>query len=77
MQRTLRSFVRCLENILSWYGMYWEERRLYSNICPKCDSEFRLIRITRNARIMECLKCGFSADRDTVPLYWVIKSLPP
>jgi hypothetical protein len=29
LQRTLYGFTRRLENLLSWYGVYWEERRLY------------------------------------------------
>ncbi|WP_054844600.1 hypothetical protein [Vulcanisaeta souniana] len=33
LQRTLLSFAKHLENILSWYGIYWEEKRLYSTIC--------------------------------------------
>ncbi|GAB6945251.1 zinc ribbon domain-containing protein [Vulcanisaeta sp. JCM 14467] len=75
LQRTLRSFAKYLENILSWYGIYWEERRLYSTLCPVCGTELRLKMRTKNTRIMECPKCGFNADRDTVPLHWAIKSL--
>jgi hypothetical protein len=29
LQRTLYGFTRRLENLLSWYGVYWEEMRLY------------------------------------------------
>ena len=75
LQRTLRSFARYLENVLSWYGVYWEERRLYSTICPNCGSELRLKMRTRNTRVMECPRCGFNADRDAVPLYWALKYL--
>lgn len=76
LQRSLTSFAKYFENILSWYGIYWEEKRLYSRFCPKCGAELRLKRMSRNTRIMECTKCGFSTDRDTVPLYWAIKYLP-
>ena len=76
LQRSLRSFARYLGNLLSWYGIYWEERRLYSTVCPICGAELRLRRKTKNARVMECARCGFSADRDAVPLYWAIRYLP-
>ena len=29
LQRTLYGFTRYLENMLSWYGVYWEERMPY------------------------------------------------
>jgi len=32
----LYRFVKYLENLLAWRGVYWEERRLYSTICPIC-----------------------------------------
>ena len=76
LQRTLTSFVRYFENVLSWYGIYWEEKRLYSRICPRCGAELRLKKMSKSTRIMLCAKCGFNADRDTVPLFWAIKYLP-
>jgi putative transposase len=76
LQRTLYSFAMYLENLLSWYGVYWEERRLYSTICPVCGGKLVLDKKTRRARIMKCTNCGFGDDRDNIPLYWAIKYLP-
>jgi len=73
LQKTLLSFVRYLENILSWYGIYWSEERLYSSICPKCRNELTIYKKTKKTRLMICNKCGFKADRDEVPLYWALK----
>jgi putative transposase len=78
LQRTLYSFVKYLENLLSWYGIYWEEKRLYSTICPVCGNKFILAdrEKTKRVRIMRCDNCGFKEDRDNIPLYWAIKHLP-
>jgi putative transposase len=76
LQRTLYSFIKYLENVLSWYGIYWEEKRLYSTICPVCGGKLVLDEKTRRARIMKCTNCGFKEDRDNIPLYWAIKHLP-
>jgi putative transposase len=76
LQRTLYSFIKYLENVLSWYGIYWEEKRLYSTICPVCGGKLVLDEKTRRARIMKCTNCGFKEDRDSIPLYWAIKHLP-
>lgn len=76
LQRTLLSFTKYLENLLSWYGVYWEERRLYSTVCPVCGGKLKLKRATKRARIMECPRCGFSEERDAIPLYWAIKLMP-
>jgi len=75
LQRTLYGFTRRLENLLSWYGVYWEERRLYSTVCPICGGRLVLVRRTRRTRVMECVSCGFREDRDNVPLYWAIRNL--
>jgi hypothetical protein len=75
LQRTLYSFTRYLENILSWYGVYWVERRLYSTVCPFCESKMVLVKRTRRTRIMRCAKCRFEEDRDNIPLYWALKYL--
>ncbi len=79
LQRTLRSFAKYLENVLSWYGVYWEERRLYSTVCPpRCEAGLKLVKATRHARIMACPpRCGFEEERDNVPLHWALKYLPP
>lgn len=76
LQRTLLSFAKRLENLLSWYGVYWVEKRLYSSVCPVCGARLRLLKRTKNRRIMACTKCGFREDRDNVPLYWALKILP-
>jgi len=76
LQRTLYSFVKYLENLLSWYGIYWEEKRLYSSICPVCGGKLIVEEKTRRARIMKCTNCNFKEDRDNIPLYWAIKYLP-
>jgi transposase len=76
LQRTLYSFVKHLENVLSWYGICWIEKRLYSSICPFCGSELITVERKRRARIMQCVECGFRGDRDTVPLYWALRHLP-
>jgi len=75
LQRTLYSFKKYLENILSWYGVYWRETRLYSTKCPLCGSKMTLVEKTRRKRVMECTKCGFKEDRDTIPLHWALKHL--
>ncbi len=71
-QRTIRSFAKYLINILSWYGIYWKEVRLYSTICPRCGAKLGLAEKTRHARIMACPRCGFKEDRDNIPLHWAI-----
>ena len=76
LQRTLYSFKKHLENILSWYGVYWEEVRLYSTRCPLCGGRMKLAEKTRRRRIVVCNECGFREDRDNVPLYWALKILP-
>ena len=75
LQRSIISFSRYLENILSWYGVYWEGMRLYSTICPKCGGKLNLEEKTKRTRIMKCQKCGFREDRDNIPLYWAINEL--
>jgi putative transposase len=62
--------------MLSWYGVYWKEERLYSTICPVCEGKLMFVEKIRRARIMRCVNCGFKEDRDSTPLYWAIKSLP-
>ncbi|GAB6946059.1 hypothetical protein JCM16161A_01890 [Vulcanisaeta sp. JCM 16161] len=75
LQRTLLSFAKYFENILSWYGIYFEEARLYSTVCPRCGEKLDLKMKTRNLRLMTCKKCGFEEERDKVPLYWALNKL--
>jgi len=74
LQKTLLSFARSLKNILSWYGIYWIEERLYSSFCPKCGNKLTVYKKTKRTRIMICSKCSFKADRDEIPLYWALKT---
>lgn len=76
LQRTLLSFRRYFENILSWYGVYWKEERLYSTKCPRCGERLVLKRRTKRMRVMICPRCGFEEDRDRVPLCWALSKLP-
>jgi len=73
LQKTLLSFARYLENILSWYGICWSEERLYSSFCPKCGNELTVYKKTKKTRLMICDKCGLKADRDEIPLHWALK----
>jgi transposase len=57
------------------YGVYWEERRLYSTVCPICGGRLILGEKTRRARITKCTNRGFKEDRDIIPLHWAIKHL--
>jgi putative transposase len=75
LQRTLYSFVKYLENLLSWYGIYWEEKRLYSTLCPICGGRLVLVEKTKRTRIVKCTNCDFREERDDIPLYWAIKHL--
>ena len=65
----LRRFVKLLTNQLTWYGVPYQFRRLPSRVCPVCGHELRELR----GRIMVCERCGFKANRDLVPLIWVIR----
>jgi len=57
----LYSFKKYLENTLSWYGVYWEETRLYSMKCSLCGSKMMLVEKTRRKRVKE-LWSVLSAD---------------
>jgi len=43
-----------------------EFRRLPSTTCPACGAKLE----QREGRLMVCPNCGFSANRDDVPIYW-------
>jgi len=73
LQKTLLRFVRSLENLLSWYGIYWIEGRLYSSVCPNCENRLAIYKRMKKTRMMMCNKCNFKADRDEIPLYWALK----
>jgi len=64
-----RRFVRQLENQAKWYGLPVVFKRLPSTICPACSAKLE----QREGRLMVCPSCGFSANRDEVPIYWASK----
>jgi len=65
----IRRFVKLLANQAKWYGLPVEFRRLPSTICPVCSAKLE----QRENRLMVCSNCGFSANRDEVPIYWASK----
>jgi len=64
-----RRFVKLLANQVRWYGLPVEYRRLPSTVCPTCKGLLE----QREGRLMVCLSCGFSANRDEVPICWANK----
>jgi len=64
-----RRFVRQLENQAKWYGLPVVFKRLPSTICPVCSGLLE----QRENRLMVCPNCGYSANRDEVPIYWASK----
>jgi len=65
----IRRFVKLLANQARWYGLLVEFRRLPSTICPVCGAKLE----QREGRLMACPNCGFSANRDEVPIHWASK----
>jgi len=61
-----RRFVKLLANQARWYGLPVVFKRLPSTICPACNVKLE----QRGNRLMVCPNCGFSANRDEVPIYW-------
>jgi len=62
----IRRFVKLLANQARWYGLPVVFKRLPSTICPACGAELE----HKGNRLMVCPSCGFSANRDEVPIYW-------
>ena len=60
---------RRIEQLAEWYGVPYREERLYSTVCPKCNSKMEEL----PGRRVRCPKCGFEAHRDEVPLLWAAK----
>ena len=58
-----------IEQLAEWYGVPYREARLYSTICPRCESKMKEL----PGRVMRCPKCGFEAPRDKIPLLWAAK----
>jgi len=69
----LPRFINLLENQAKWCGIPIEFKRLPSTMCPKCGREL----VQLEGRVMICDKCGFKANRDEVPIHWVLKTLHP
>jgi len=65
----IRRFVKLSVNQAKWHGLPVVFKRLPSTICPACNSPLE----QRENRLMVCPNCGFSANRDEVPIYWVSK----
>jgi len=65
----IRRFAKLLANQTKWYGLPVVFKRLPSTICPVCGSQLE----QREGRLMVCPNCGFSANRDDVPIYWASK----
>jgi len=64
-----RRFVKLLASQARWYGLPVEFKRLPSTTCPACGAKLE----QRENRLMICPNCGFSANRDEVPIYWAIR----
>ncbi|GEM_PF-244372 len=71
----LRRFIKLLTTQLEWYGIPYEFKNFSSTLCPFCETKMVLIKKTKTERIMKCSKCGFTANRDKIPIHWVLKLL--
>ncbi len=58
-----------IKQLAEWYGVPYSETRLYSTICPRCETKMEGL----PSRKMRCPKCGFVAPRDKMPLIWAAK----
>jgi len=56
---------RRIQGLAEWHGVTYREERLYSTVCPRCGSKMEEL---KNRRV-RC-RCGFSAHRDEVPIFW-------
>jgi len=65
----VRRFVKLLVSQAKWYGLPVVFKRLPSTVCPMCNNLLE----QREGRLMICPSCGFSANRDEVPIYWASK----
>ncbi|ABL88204.1 transposase, IS605 OrfB [Pyrobaculum islandicum DSM 4184] len=61
--------VRKLKELAQWYGIPYLEERLHSTVCPRCGAKM----VEEKNRIMRCLTCGFSDNRDNIPIVWAKK----
>ena len=60
---------RRIRQLAGWYGVTYREERLYSTICPRCGAKMEEMQRRR----VKCIKCGFEAPRDEVPILWAAK----
>ncbi|MEM4965079.1 MAG: zinc ribbon domain-containing protein, partial [Pyrobaculum sp.] len=56
---------RRIRELAEWYGVPYRQARLYSTVCPRCESRMEEL----PNRKVKCL-CGFEAQRDLVPILW-------
>ena len=57
---------RRIRELAEWYGVPYREERLYSTVCPRCESRMEEL----PNRKVKCQRCGFKAHRDLVPILW-------
>ena len=62
-------FRRRLKGLAEWHGVPHREERLYSTVCPRCGAKMEEMQRRR----VKCIKCGFEAPRDEVPILWAAK----
>jgi putative transposase len=60
-----------LRGLAEWYGVPYRGERLYSTLCPRCNTKMEEL---PNRRV-RCA-CGFEANRDEVPAFWAMKLYP-
>jgi putative transposase len=60
---------RWIRGLAEWHGVPYIEARLYSTICPRCQT--RMLEL-QNRRV-KCQKCGLEAGRDEVPAMWAAR----
>ncbi|MEM4438315.1 MAG: zinc ribbon domain-containing protein [Pyrobaculum sp.] len=60
---------RRIRELAEWYGVPYREERLYSTVCPRCESRMEEL----PNRKVKCQRCGFKAPRDKIPLLWAVR----
>jgi putative transposase len=60
---------RRIRGLAEWYGVPYVETRLFSTICPRCQT--RMLEL-QNRRV-RCAQCGLEASRDEVPAMWAAR----
>jgi putative transposase len=57
---------RRVKALAEWHGVPYIEARLYSTVCPRCETKM----VEQQNRRVKCPKCGLEAHRDSVPIMW-------